>query len=452
MKYTSRKTAALLLIFGILFMAQISFAALDEADIVSKNNLRVYLLNQDPLPAEPGRYVDLHFRILNYGSGDLQSVRAKLLVDYPFSFDDPADAEVNLGTLSGRQLDEYGALVEWKVRVDKNTIEGEHPVKVQIQIGDRVSYITEEFMIEVITQNPVLSVSSVKTIPDSAQAGGEVMVDITLENLADNYLKTIVATLSTAGTPFAPLDSTTERTIKLLESGKTSVVSYRLAVDSTAESQVHQLSLKLTYLDQTGHNFSKNLSVGIKVNNPPKYVLNLEETEVYENNQKGKIILSFSNIGSGDIHFVQMHFKDSPGLHLVSSPTVYLGNLESDDFQTAEYRVYSDTTEKEVNVNVEVTFTDEYNQEHTKTHQIPLRLYTTEEAVKYGIATAQGGNSFVVWFIVGILALMFWISMLADLIQSPHGKWKKLMWLIILVSTTVVGALVYYFIGRKKNA
>lgn len=53
---------------------------------------------------------------------------------------------------------------------------------------------------------------------------------------------------------------------------------------------------------------------------------------------------------------------------------------------------------------------------------------------------------------VGVGALAFWIWMLVDCItQEPSEGNDKLVWVIVIIATKLVGAIVYYFVRRPKR-
>ena len=425
-------------------------AALDQADIVAGTNLRVSMLNQDPNPVGPGQYVELRFRVANLGYDDLKNVSVDLIVDAPFSFDDPSDAHINIGSLSSRQIDEYGALLKWKVRVAPDAIEGRHNVSVYVHLTDSLSYVKTGYEVDVRTQNPVLAVSSVTTTPEKAQAGEEVQMDVTLENKADTYLRDVMVKLDTRGSSFAPVGSPLEHTMKLFPLGAKQKITFRLAVDSSAASMIHQLPLEVFYTDPEGTAYARNLTVGVPVYNAPRYLLNLEESEVQQIHKKGKIVISFSNIGVDDLNFVRVKLLPSDDFELLSAPLNYMGDLESDDFQTAEYTIYTKSDAQSIKLPVEVSFTDEYNVQRTEEHELDLRLYTPEEAKLFGFAPAQSASAFLISMIFGSLILLFWVAMIVDVVQSKHTFGKKVLWTLVVLLGNVVGALIYYLGGRKK--
>ena len=55
---------------------------------------------------------------------------------------------------------------------------------------------------------------------------------------------------------------------------------------------------------------------------------------------------------------------------------------------------------------------------------------------------------------LAVLAFAFWIWMLVDVIQNRGlPDIEKLIWVLVILSTHFLGALIYFFVGRpKKNA
>jgi LPXTG-motif cell wall-anchored protein len=57
-----------------------------------------------------------------------------------------------------------------------------------------------------------------------------------------------------------------------------------------------------------------------------------------------------------------------------------------------------------------------------------------------------------IFIIIGLVALAFWIWMLIDAItRTPSTGNTKLIWIIVIVLTGAIGALIYFFVQRPKN-
>ena len=62
----------------------------------------------------------------------------------------------------------------------------------------------------------------------------------------------------------------------------------------------------------------------------------------------------------------------------------------------------------------------------------------------------------IVMFFVSILGTIFWVFMLVDVVKreedqfGSESKDQKMLWLLVVILTSWIGALVYYFMVVKK--
>lgn len=55
---------------------------------------------------------------------------------------------------------------------------------------------------------------------------------------------------------------------------------------------------------------------------------------------------------------------------------------------------------------------------------------------------------------IGILATAFWVWMLVDALMNEPTTNEKILWVLVIVFTHVLGALIYFFVrrqGRRKS-
>ena len=55
-------------------------------------------------------------------------------------------------------------------------------------------------------------------------------------------------------------------------------------------------------------------------------------------------------------------------------------------------------------------------------------------------------------FVIGILGTLFWIWMLIDCAtKEPSEGNDKVIWILVIIFTHFIGALIYYFIRRPER-
>lgn len=59
-----------------------------------------------------------------------------------------------------------------------------------------------------------------------------------------------------------------------------------------------------------------------------------------------------------------------------------------------------------------------------------------------------GLGIFFILFVIGILATVFWIMMIIH--AAKHDIQDKGMWIILMVFTGIIGAIIYYFVVKQK--
>jgi hypothetical protein len=113
-------------------------------------NLDATLINQDPYPAVPGDYVKLIFQVTGINNPECGTVSIELLEKYPISFD-PEDSPIVRASGGVYERDYSSYLVApYKVRVDKDALNGENKIEVKYGTGDLVgSYLLKSFNLEV---------------------------------------------------------------------------------------------------------------------------------------------------------------------------------------------------------------------------------------------------------------------------------------------------------------
>ena len=58
----------------------------------------------------------------------------------------------------------------------------------------------------------------------------------------------------------------------------------------------------------------------------------------------------------------------------------------------------------------------------------------------------------IVFWIIGILATIFWVWMLVDALVSQRSTEEKILWFLVIFFLHFIGALVYFFVARGSPA
>src|SRR3989338_1304894 len=128
-KNKTRNVIIVSLVF-LLVLALYASAKQSTQKPASGHDMAVTLINQEPDPAEPGKYVDARFKFDNNGSEEARNVEVEILPEFPFSLDPGREALRSAGTLQSRQRGDVGVIVKYRLRGNKNAVEGENEIKI----------------------------------------------------------------------------------------------------------------------------------------------------------------------------------------------------------------------------------------------------------------------------------------------------------------------------------
>src|SRR3989338_3873813 len=431
---------------ALIFLVVLCLLAASASAEVKGVQISPKLINQNPDPVEPGDDVELRFRIDNNISGTIDTVEVELLPKYPFIFSEPAIK--NIGSLDASQKGADAVVVKYKVSVDKDADEGAYPIYLRYRVG-KGSWVRQSFEVNVEAAEAILGIESVES--GGFSAGNTAGVMLLVRNFGKSLVKEVRVSVNLNSIPFSPAGTSNEKVISSILPGELAKAEFQLVADADADSGYYKTDVVLKYLDDSGNSYVKNSTIGLLVYDKPEFTLSLKETKVSTSGSNGEVVLSISNTGPSDIRFVNVELIETGDYKVLSSPRVYVGNLEADDLETVEFDIRtSKTRPKDVNLRVRFAYKDALNMETVKEEVVGLRLYSKSDAKRFGLVSSQQNMLFVfVKLGIQIVVAAFVIFMLIDCWKNKLPKYKKVLWMAVVV--TGIGAVLYYFLARRKK-
>ncbi|MFH0869836.1 MAG: COG1361 S-layer family protein [archaeon] len=406
-----REKKILFVVLAAMMMVTV-FASVAQA-ISQFPQIEVTIINQEPDPVSPGNTVDVRFRIENLGSNPAQDMQVKLVLNYPFSLYGQEQEIKNIGTVAGYQTDEIGVREKWKLFVDTNAATGSGTIEFWYKMAASEWTKAGEYPLAIQSREAVLAINQIKVDQDSIMPGTRTQVAFVLENMADNSLRDIKLTLgiltevSTASSvtyrelPFTPMGSGNEKTLKNLATGESKDITFDIFTDADATSKVYKVPYALTYSDTSGSNFTMTGIVGLLVDSNPELGINMETTDIYSAGAKGTVQIKLVNKGFSDIKFLDIKLGESENYQILSNPEVYIGKLDSDDYDTADYSLMVSSKAKDsVILPLYIEYRDANGHLFKKDVPIELKLYTGSE-----LKQRTNGKSSSSWMIFVLIAL-----------------------------------------------
>ncbi len=404
---TTLKTSLLIAIIFAFMIALIAPLASATASLTAT------LSKYEPYPAVQGQSVKVWISIQNIANEDAKNVKIELTPSYPFTLYGES-ANKTIVSLGGNK--DY--LLDYTLKVDENALQGNNNLKGKMKFTTGNYVWEQEFSLDVFIQSrdATVAISSVQTDPLEIQPGQNGKITITVTNNAPTALTDLNMKLylyTTSGStltdlPFAPIDSTTEIRKAQLNPQESIDFEYTVRAYPDATSKIYKVPFVLTYYDILGNQKNKTDVIGVVVNSRPDVVSVIDKTDLSQQKKTGSLTLKFINKGLNDIKFLNVKLEKSSDYDLLSTTdTTYIGNLVSDDYQTAEYKLDIKSSEKTINIPVLVQYRDSNNKYYEEIQNVKLNLI---DSGKLDQANNEGGTSaFTIIIIVMIIAgAVFW--------------------------------------------
>jgi hypothetical protein len=394
---------------GIIALIFISLCA--SALIGSAAQLSFTMISQSPDPVEPGSIVELRWMIENNGGGAAEEVQVEIVAEYPFSLYS-GELIKNIGTIQGQQTGDRAVIVLYKVEVDENAVEGTNEIKLRYKTANTGWVELDPFDINIQTVDATLSLEDITVDPEVAAPGENLKATLTIRNLADSFLKDISVKLDLSSTtlPFAPIQSATEKRVRQLDSGASAELSYNMIVEPDAEPGVYKIPLTITFSDNLGNSYEKDDLFGVVVGAIPDISYYIDSTTISTPNSKGTVSIKFVNKGLGNIKFLNVIMKESDSYSIISPKEVYIGNIDSDDYETADFQLFVDSkAPKELKLQLEVAYKDANNRDYTENASVILKLYKKSEAVSLGIKEKNNSVGIIISILVVVIGVIAYI-------------------------------------------
>lgn len=358
-----------------------------------------YFVRQIPDPAEPGSYVELRWKIENLGTDSTDGLIFQLDPKYPFYLDEGERSEKKIGELSERQVGANAYILYYKLRVDDDAVEGNNEVELRYSRDGGDTWIKlPPFQVRVESHDILLNIEEVKVTPEETSPGERMSLEMEIQNIAPSAVKNLKIELelltqlttstgiSTVELPFTPVGSSNEVKVRSLTPGEATAVEFDLVVDPDAEPGVYKIPITMEYQDDLGGNFSSNNVIGVIVSSEPDMSAVVDSSTVDGAGTSGEVNFRFVNKGVADIKFLNVMLDETDEYHVLSSKEYYVGNVDSDDYETASFDIFIDQAENGyIEFPVKVTYQDANNKHYEEDLTLKLRLYTEEERKTLGL-------------------------------------------------------------------
>lgn len=231
--------------------------------------------------------------------------------------------------------------------------------------------------------------------------GEEEQINLDIENNFDYSIEEISASLILENIPFNAIGSS-EKEVDEIDDEDSENIQFKIKASTDIEPGDYNIPYKIRYKDDSGNITIKEGSFGIRVSAKTNLDFSVE-TENAIINKQGKLSLKVINKGLGEIKFISVKIFPQ-GYELLSSDQIYIGTIDSDEDDTATYDVIF--KEKNAKLIAKIEYKDFENLEKSQSINLPIKVYTQEEAINLGLIQQNRINLYL-GIVAGIILL--WI-------------------------------------------
>ncbi|PIN72433.1 hypothetical protein COV21_02205, partial [Candidatus Woesearchaeota archaeon CG10_big_fil_rev_8_21_14_0_10_45_5] len=149
--------------------------------------------------------------------------------------------------------------------------------------------------------------------------------------------------------------------------------------------------------------------LGIVVNAKPEISVRIDSSAIKSAGSSGKITLKLVNLGIGDVRFLNLKFSDTPDLTIVSGNEQYIGQLSSDDYDTADINAYvARANEGIVEIPVTLDYSDAMGNSYEQNESVVLRIYSAAEQRRLGISSGKSPLWILLIVIIIAVGIVFY--------------------------------------------
>ncbi|MGV8171106.1 MAG: COG1361 S-layer family protein [Candidatus Woesearchaeota archaeon] len=344
-----------LMTFSIFYSAGMVLAA----STGSADTLNVMLLNQDPDPAEPGKYVELRWKVTKDTIGVLDKATFELKPEYPLSIDASETIVKEITDIGSTGNDDYYILY-YKVYVDPDAIEGDYDLDLSIGINSIITH--KLFTIRVADGgNPELTTGIIRTEPSKLMPDStDNKLSVELLNIGEDDAELVTAKLSLPIGFESTYSYSSISSLGTITGGSSKTAIFYIDADGNVSEKAYPALITLTYREEDETILmTKELPIQLEVKNKPMFHITgitYDPAVVYAGDTV-TMKVSIMNIGSKDSESVSLRaFKESSQPFDFDEKSDFIGTLEPMQEGTAVivFSVGKDAASKEYLMDLEI--------------------------------------------------------------------------------------------------
>ncbi|MEM0465150.1 MAG: hypothetical protein QXW97_00415 [Candidatus Pacearchaeota archaeon] len=262
------------------------------------------------------------------------------------------------------------------------------------------------FIIFLTYNSSALVIQSVHNSPDKIAPGESSLIYIILKNNEDYDIDQIIVSLDLSNVPIAPYNTGTDYSINKIKSGDSKEVQFKIIILNNAIPGIYKIPINIKYNDEEGKIITKQSLISINVYSSPLIEAKIEDGIVLKG-KKNKITVKVINKGLDNAKFLEMSLqKKSNYYSLLSQEKVYIGDVDSNDFQTSDFEIFiNNEAPNNIKIPINIGYKDTFNRNYTYNTDLNIRAYSKKDAIKYGLIQNNSIYGIIILAIITVIII-----------------------------------------------
>jgi len=355
-----------------IFVVVLLVLLLNIFTVSAFQEVKASVLKYEPAPAEQGKTVEVWVQIVNSGK-KADRVAVRFVPKYPFSLPAGEKDEFEIGDLAPTET----KVVKFNVFVAPDAPNGDSDITFWYKFATENDWTQLESPVSLETQDAVVVVNKYIVNPSPIVPGQTFTIDLHLLNAGRIAVKNVDASLDVED-KFSIIGTGASKRVAFIGPGEVEKVSFELASDTSTEVKLYNIPVGLSYKDDRNKEFEETAQISLVVNALPELSLTVDKTDFSDKKTPGTVSLKIVNKGVVDLKYLTATIIGNDQYEILSpSNEAYVGNLDSDDFETVDFIIKPLVESPRLNLKLE--FKDPYNVDFTQQYDLPLRIITAKD-------------------------------------------------------------------------
>lgn len=352
------------------------------------------LVSYNPQPAQSGDSVLIQLSIKNKDSVDHQEMTLQLIPKDDLFATSEIQKTFSINSQETK-------IITFQLGVKSNADSGSQDFEIKYKEDNFSSYKSEKFSITVANPKDILIIKGTKTNPEIVEPGKRFTLDLELENIGEIDVNDVLIKLDLSqNLPFAPYDSGTQKIIEEIRDKEKQKISFELTSLQDSEVKIYKIPITLQYRDDFGDSYTKSDIISIEVGADPFVVISVDGINIIEN-EITEVPIRIINPSLSNAKFMMIEVL-SGNYEIISGKMHYIGDVESDDFETFETKLMF---KRSTDINLKISYKNINNEEIIELISVPVKVYTLDEAKKLGLVTENKTGLYL--FLIVLLIILF---------------------------------------------